>query len=341
MIKNKIKKSSEIIINNDINKEENKMNAKKITKKITITPPKKIEKKKVEEDFEEEDDLLDDIDVNGEDDIDVDTNEPEEDNFDEVEVDMDEDDDGEDDPDEPEEEQDVKPVKKSSKKKIAEPEPEDDEEDEEDEDEDVEDEVPPAVELLKTVKDKKFGPERGRRLFDKKFKKSVTVETKSANRDENLNSIISKLEENGLDYIFDGVKFITEKKKLASMILQSIEESVLDCLYNKKTSFAFLNGRIDITHIDGKFYPKFGKMMKTDVYKAPHDRISLVNCEYNRTVGAIYNVDGTSELTVPCEGNDKAVVVSEDCLLYKKGDKLNTVSGKSSDGEKKKVTKKK
>ena len=320
------------------NNEMEETNMKKIIKKSVNNDAAK--KKELEAIKDIEDDDLNEVEVDI-DELEIDTNEPEDDDLNEVEVDMDEDPD-EDGEDEPEEEQVVKPVKKSSKKKVVEPEPEDDdEEDEEDEDEEEEDEIPPAVELLKSVKDEKFGPERGRRLFDKKFKKSVTVETKSANRDENLNSIISKLEENGLDYIFDGVKFITEKKKLASMILQSIEESVLDCLYNKKTSFAFLNGRIDITHMDGKFYPKFGKMMKTDVYKAPHDRISLVNCEYNRTVGAIYNVDGTSELTVPCEGNEKSVVVSEDCLLYKKGTKLNTVSGKSSDGEKKKVTKKK
>lgn len=351
-----------VLKKNNNNMEENTM--KKITRKNN-----EIAKTKEKEVLDEEEDLLNDDEITESDSDDLDaiineldeddsetddefTDEDESEDEEENELDDEEDDEGEDGEDDAEteaseDEEDEEdggeeekiPAKKrtsgskSTSKKVKKEEIEEEEET-----------IPPAVELLKSVEDEKFGPERGRRLHDKSFSKSTTIATKAANRDENLASLIDKLNENGLGYIFEGLKFVTERKKLASIILQSVEESALDCLYNKKTSFAFLNGRIDLTHIEGKMYPKFGKMMKTDVYKAPHDKINLVNCEFNRKIGAIYNVDGTSELTVPCTTDGKKIKISEDCLCYKKGDIVSELSGKVEGGSetpKKKVVKKK
>ena len=187
----------------------------------------------------------------------------------------------------------------------------------------VEIDLTPAMKLVKILKDTIVGPTKGRRLFDPSYSKATITDTRSANKEINLNALVSRLERNGLDYIFDGLKFATEKRLIAAKTLESVEESVLDCLVNEGTGFAFLNGRFDIKNVPAKIYQVIpGGNMSTPVIKTEHAVIKLNNSEFEKSTGLIYrNENNSSEVSSPIkDNNDDTYTVLEDSIAVKKGD---------------------
>lgn len=339
-----------------------KVAAKKIIKKPAkpvVKPVEEPEEDILEDELEEdevEDETEDEVEDETEDDVteEADSDEDsDEDDSDEDEEDSDEDDDDDEDSDEDDEEEDSdddddsdedddeeeesKPVKKSKNKakaKVAKKEKKEKE---------VEPDTP-ARALAKAAKENGLaGPAKGRRLYDEAYADTETVDTRSANKEENLNSFVSRLEENGLNFVFDGCKFATEKRAVAAAILESLEQSVLDCLFIKGTGFGFLNGRLDAKSVDPKVYPVIkGGNMTTPVIKGSHYMVTLRNAEFEKTVGLTYrDENNSSEVSFPVKDNgDGTYTVLRNGINVKKGDIVDA-NGKIKKSTTKKVAKKK
>lgn len=260
-----------------------------------------------EDDSDDEEEDSDDDDDSDEDDDSDDEEESDE------EEDSDDDDSDEDDDSEDEDEDEPKPVKKNKTKAAK----------KEKKEKEVEPDTP-ARALAKAAKENGLaGPAKGRRLYDKAYADTETVDTRSANKEENLNSFVSRLEENGLNFVFDGCKFATEKRAVAAAILESLEQSVLDCLFIKGTGFGFLNGRLDAKSVEPKLYPVIkGGNMTTPVIKGSHYMVTLRNAEFEKTVGLTYrDENNSSEVSFPVKDNgDGTYTVLRNGISVKKGD---------------------
>lgn len=365
MLNKKIKKIAPVIEEEDIEEvvaaPAKPSSSKKIIKKKVAAPiieeeEDDIEKFEADDEIESEEEDIDSEEEAEDEDIDSEDEEDEPEDEDEEDSEEDEPEDEEDESDDEEEEEKpapkkaakktAPPAKKKATKKVVEEEEDEDEEDEAEEEE-TEAEISPAKKFVLDNKDVAFGPAKGRRLFDPKFKESNVVATRSANKEENLNSFVAALEANGLGFIFEGLKFQKEKRQIAAAIQHCHETAVLDCLVNKNTGFAYLNGRIDIVKNEGNYYGVIqGGNMKTPVIKQEHCVIRLSNSEFHKNKGLIYrNENNSSEASVPVkdlpDGTHQALA---DSIGIKKGDILDDkgvkVGGKKASAPAKKAVKK-
>ena len=316
MIKRAITKKAVVTEDTEAVEEITPKPAKKIIKKAPkpiakpVEPEEELDEDIIEDELDEdeaedevEDEVAEEVDSEEESDEAEDDSDDEEDSDDEDDSDEDDDSDDEDEP---------KSVKKNkTKTKSAKKEKE------------VEPDTP-ARALAKAAKENGLaGPAKGRRLYDKAYADTETVDTRSANKEENLNSFVNRLEENGLNFVFDGCKFATEKRAVAAAILESLEQSVLDCLFIKGTGFGFLNGRLDAKSVEPKLYPVIkGGNMTTPVIKGSHYMVTLRNAEFEKSVGLTYrDENNSSEVSFPVKDNgDGTYTVLRNGINVKKGD---------------------
>lgn len=226
-----------------------------------------------------------------------------------------------------------KPVKKAAKKEEA---SDDDEyelaepEEEENEEETEEEEKKPTSPSEKKHKFEMemIKPVKGKRMFKDSYATSKTGSTSRFNREVNLQCLVNALKKHGFESIVEeyyGNLPETKWRVLASQILDSVEEAVLDSIFNENAGFGFMNGSIQATHVKTKLYPAIKEDIKYDTLKREHHVLTLKDVEFNKRFGLLYNNEGSgsSEMSVKVEKTSKGYKAMSDALNIKKGDLLN------------------
>lgn len=313
----------------------------KKNKNGTVKAVKKVETEEEEEELqttdvteEEETELDDSVDITEDEDTeDTEAGEEEEEEASES------DDEEEEESEEEEEEKPVKkaapkkPVKKAAKKEEA---SDDDEyelaepEEEENEEETEEEEKKPTSPSEKKHKFEMemIKPVKGKRMFKDSYATSKTGSTSRFNREVNLQCLVNALKKHGFENIVEeyyGNLPETKWRVLASQILDSVEEAVLDSIFNENAGFGFMNGSIQATHVKTKLYPAIKEDIKYDTLKREHHVLTLKDVEFNKRFGLLYNNEGSgsSEMSVKVQKTEKGFKAMSDALNIKKGDLLN------------------
>lgn len=317
--KNKITNADEVIETVNTVEEETTMTKKPVKKIMKKTAPKAVEPEVLEENNLDEEDIED-------------TNE-------DMETDLEDCNDEEEICDETSDEEASEEDDDEDSEEVDSDEEASEEDEEEYEYEEVEVEVEDEryvnfLERVKTVVNEvkeNNTPLRGRRLkdlFDGVELDDIKT-VKSSNREENLNSIVAAFEDNGLGFLFEGLKFNTDKRAVADRILNCIEIAIADCTLRKGTGFGIFNTKIIASHEDAHPYAAINNeyvQVKNDTLKKEHATFRMIPAEFDPELGLIYNNEnGTSELNIPGKWNksDNTFEVTGENLFYEVGDVVN------------------
>jgi len=308
----------------------------KKNKNGTVKAVKKVEETEEEEELQQTTEDVTEEEYDSEDSVDITEDETSDEDAEDTETEEEEEASEPDDVEEEEPEEEEKPIKKPSKKsskkedssdedeyELAEPEEEPEEEEEEDE------------KATSTPSEKKhkfememIKPVKGKRMHKDSYATSKTGSTSRFNREVNLQCLVNSLKKHGFEEIIEnyfGNLPETKWRVLASQILDSVEEAILDSLFNESTGFGFMNGSIQATLVKAKLYPAIKEDIKYDTLKREHHILTLKDVEFNKRFGLLYNNEGSgsSEMSVKVEKTSKGYKAMSDALNIKKGDLLN------------------